>query len=171
MKSKMLMLAGFAGMLMTSPSLDALAEVRVNIGGGPRAAYVIDRPPAFIRLAIPGFSVSVGAPYDIILSVNFYYLYDHGQWYRSPRYDGPWRAVRYRELPSRIRRYRIDQIRRFRDDEYHRRYDRRYDWRDERRDNWRDERRDNWRDERRDNWRDERRDDGRPDRWDGPGRR
>lgn len=162
MKSKMLMLAGIAGMLMTSPSADALADVQVNIGGGPRRAFVIDRPPSFIRLATPGFSVSVGAPYDIVLYGNFYYLYDHGHWYRSPRYDGPWRSVRVRELPPRIRRYRIEQIRRFRDDEYHRRYDRRMD----RRDDWRDERRE----DRRDDWRDDRRDDRRPDRWDGPGR-
>jgi hypothetical protein len=77
---------------------------------------------------------------------SFNYLYDHGQWYRSGRYDGPWRAVRVRELPPRIRKYRIEQIRRFRDDEYNRRDDRRFDRRDDRRD------------------------EGRPDRWDGPGR-
>jgi len=107
MKSKMLMLAGVAGMLMSSPSVEALADVQVNIGGGPRAAYVIDRPPTFIQLATPGFSVSYGAPYDIVLYGNNYYLHDHGQWYRSPRYNGPWRSVRVRELPPRIRRYRI----------------------------------------------------------------
>jgi hypothetical protein len=151
MKSKMLMLAGVAGMLMASPSVNALADVNVRVGGAPARAIVIDRPPTFIQLAAPGFSVSVGSPYDIVLAGNFYYLYDHGQWYRSARYNGPWRYVRVRELPPRVRRYRIDQIRRFRDDEYRRHHDR-YDRR------WRDERRD------------DRRDDRRPDRWDGPGR-
>ncbi|WP_236848293.1 hypothetical protein [Chlorobaculum limnaeum] len=155
MKSKMLMLAGVAGMLMSSPTVDALADVQVNIGGGPRAAYVIDRPPRFIELATPGFSISYGAPYDIVLYGNNYYLYDSGQWYRSPRYNGPWRSVRVRELPPRIRRYRIEQIRRFRDNEYRRHRDR-YDRR--------------WREERRDDRRDDRWDDRRPDRWDGPGR-
>jgi hypothetical protein len=150
MKRKMWMLAGVAGMLLSSPSVEALADVHVNVGGGPRAAFVIERPPTFIRLATPGFSVSVGAPYDIVLSDNFYYLYDQGMWYRSARYDGPWHVVRMRELPPRIRRYRIEQIRRFRDDEYNRHYDRR--------------------DDRRGDWRDGRHDDQRPDRWDGPGR-
>ncbi len=133
MKNKLLILAGVTGMLMTSPTADALADVRVNIGGGPRKTIVIDRPPAFIRLASHGFSVSVGAPYDIVLSGNFYYLYDRGQWYRSARYNGPWKALRVRELPPRIRHYRIEQIRRFRDIEYNRHRDR-YDrqWRDNR---------------------------------------
>ncbi|NTW54074.1 MAG: hypothetical protein HGB15_04810 [Chlorobaculum sp.] len=159
MKRKILMLAGVAGMLMSSPAVDALAEVNVNVGVGPRRAFVIDRPPSFIQLATPGFSVSYGAPYDIVLYGNDYYLYDNGGWYRSARYDGPWRTVRYRELPPRLRHYRIEQIRRFRDDEYRRhrdRYDR--DWRRDGRGDWRDDRRDN-------RW-----DDRRPDRWDGPGR-
>lgn len=147
MKSKMLMLAGVAGMLMSSPSVDALADVNVHIGGGPRTAFVIERPPRFIQLATPGFSVSYGAPYDIVLYGNSYYLYDHGDWYRSGRYNGPWRPVRMRELPPRIRRYRIEQIRSFRDDEYRRNRDR-YEH----------------------SWRNDRRDDHRPDRWDGPGR-
>ena len=168
MKSKILMLAGVAGMLMSSPAVDALAEVNVNVGVGPARAFVIDRPPAFVQLASPGFSVSYGAPYDIVLYGNDYYLYDHGDWYRSARYNGPWHTVRYRELPPRLRRYRIDQIRRFRDDEYRRhrdRYDR--DWRrDGRRGDWRDDRRDNRGPDR---W-DDRRDNRGPDRWDGPGR-
>jgi hypothetical protein len=133
MKKKLMILAGVAGMLMTSPTADTLAEVRVNVGGGRGNNIIVDRPPAFIRLASPGFSVSVGAPYDIVLSNNVYYLYDHGQWYRSLRYNGPWRIVRVRELPPRIRHYRIEQIRRFRDMEYnqHRdRYDR--EWHDNR---------------------------------------
>ncbi|MGC8774750.1 MAG: hypothetical protein ACP5R6_05775 [Chlorobaculum sp.] len=149
MKSKMLMLAGVAGMLMASPSVDALADVNVSIGGGPRTAFVIDRPPTFIQLATPGFSISYGAPYDIVLYGNFYYLYDHGQWYRSHRYNGPWKSIHVRQLPPRIRRYRIEQIRRFRDDEYNRRYDRRFDRRDDRRDR-RDDRRDDRRWDRRD---------------------
>lgn len=153
MKSKLLMLAGIAGMLATAPASSALADVNISIGTGPHPRYVFERPPTFIRLATPGFSVSVGAPYDVVLSGNYYYLYDRGYWYRSPRYNGPWRSIRVRELPPRIRRYRIEQIRRFRDDEYRRRFDRRDDWRDDRRD-------------RRDDWRDDRR----QDRWDGPGR-
>jgi hypothetical protein len=140
MKSKMLMLAGVAGMLMASPSVDALADVNVSIGGGPGRAFVIDRPPTFIQLATPGFSISYGAPYDIVLYGNSYYLYDHGQWYRSHRYNGPWKYVHVRQLPPRIRRYRIEQIRRFRDDEYNRRHDRRFDRRDDRRDDQRDDR-------------------------------
>lgn len=142
MKSKMLMLAGVAGMLMASPSAQALADVNVRVGGGPGSVFVIDRPPSFIRLATPGFSVSVGAPYDIVHYGNYYYLYNRGEWYRSHRYNGPWRTVRVRELPPRIRRYRIDEIRRFRDVEYRRYRDRHYDRRDDRRDDRRYDRRD-----------------------------
>ncbi|NTU53520.1 MAG: hypothetical protein HGA97_07450 [Chlorobiaceae bacterium] len=118
MKSKMLMMVGVAGMLMSNPATEALAEVSVRIGAASRPAFVIDRPPTFVRLATPGFSVSVGAPYDIVRSGNFYYLHDQGQWYRSARYNGPWRNVSGRQLPRQIRRYRIEQIRNMRDDEY-----------------------------------------------------
>lgn len=144
MKSKMLLMTGIAGMLLSSPSLDALADVDISVASAPKRVYVIKEQPTFVRLDRPGFRVSVGAPYDIVLYGNDYYLHDHGRWYRSARYDGPWREVRSRHLPPRIRRYRIEQIRRMRDDEYRRHRDR-YDHR------WNDDRR--------------------PGSWDGPGRR
>jgi len=160
MKSKLLMLAGVAGILIASPSTDALADVSVRIGTGGhhRSAFVIDRPPRFVRLATPGFSIAIGSsPYDIILSGNFYYLYNHGHWYRSHRYNGPWKKIHHRKLPYRIRRYRIDQIRKFRAvennrwrDRYEHRY-RRFERRDDRRDDRRD-RRDDRRFDRRDDW-------------------
>ncbi|HHE07768.1 MAG TPA: hypothetical protein ENL01_02485, partial [Chlorobaculum parvum] len=94
--------------------------------------------------ADPGFSIAIGSsPYDIILSGNFYYLYDYGHWYRSHRYNGPWRVIHHRKLPYRIRRYHINQIRKFRALENHRwhhryghrdrRFARQYDRRDDRR--------------------------------------
>lgn len=135
MKSKMLMLAGVAGMLMASPAPNAFADVNISVGGAhPHPSFVINRPPTFVRLATPGFSIAIGnSPYDIVLYGNFYYLYNQGQWYRSPRYNGPWTSIRERALPPKIRRYRIEQIRRFRDAENNRRRDRRDDRRDDRR--------------------------------------
>ena len=153
MKSKLLMLAGVASILMASPSSNALADVNIRIGTGGyhRPAFVIDRPPTFVRLANPGFSIAIGnSPYDIILSGNFYYLYNNGHWYRSHRYNGPWKEIHHRKLPYRIRRYRIDQIRKFRaveNNRWHNRYDRRdrrFERRDDRRDDRRYDRRDDW---------------------------
>ncbi|NTW51628.1 MAG: BcpO-related WXXGXW repeat protein [Chlorobiaceae bacterium] len=143
MKSRILMIAGVAGMFMASPALDAMAEVNVRIGSTPRHAFVIDRRPDFIQLGSQGFSVSYGSPYDIVLYNNFYYLHNNGTWYRSRNYNGPWIVIRDRALPPRIRRHRIEDIRRYRDVEYRRdqgRYDRersgrdgRWDRRDDRR--------------------------------------
>jgi hypothetical protein len=125
MKSKIIMLAGVAGMFMSSPAIDALAEVDVRVGvGGPRPAFVIDRRPTFIQLGSPGFSVSYGSPYDIVYYGNAYYLYNDGMWYRSRNYNGPWGVIHERSLPPRIRRYRINDIRRYRDVEYRRHQDR-----------------------------------------------
>jgi hypothetical protein len=126
MKSKILMAVGVAGMFIGNPAVDALAEVNVRIGSAPRHAIVIDRPPSFIQLGTPGFSVSYGSPYDIVLYGNSYYLYNDGLWYRSSRYNGPWGVIHENSLPPRIRRYRINDIRRFRDVEY-RRHQERYD--------------------------------------------
>jgi hypothetical protein len=105
-----------------------------------------DRRPDFLFTPRLGFSVSVGGPYDMIWYGDRYYVYDNGDWYCSPRYDGPWSFIEYRRLPRSIQRYRYDDIRRYRDDEYRRRYHDRRDWRDRHeRDDRRGPDRDRWR--------------------------
>lgn len=165
MKSKIFLVAGVAGIFLSGPAIDAMAEVNVRIGSGPRHAFVIDRRPDFIQLGTQGFSVSYGSPYDIVMYDNSYYLYNDGLWYRARNYNGPWIVIRERALPPRIRRYRIDDIRRYRDVEYRRhqeRYDRERFGRDGDRRDGKWDRRDEGRPEPlRDNR--DRRDEGRPE--------
>jgi len=147
MDRKIWLAAGIAGMLLGTPTADARAEVNIRIGGGgDRPHFVMHRRPDFIYLPDIGFSVSRGAPYDILYYGDRYYLFNNGSWYRSSDYRGPWIIVSYSHLPSRIRRHHWDDIRRYRDNEY-RRHDRRFDRRfdgDDRRDWRRDWRRDRY---------------------------
>jgi len=116
MKKTIWLAAGIAGMLLGNPASDAMAELNVRIGSRP--SFVIDRKPDFGELRDYGFSVSVGSPYDIVYFGNLYYLNQNGSWYRSSDYRGPWISVRTNQLPSKIRRHRMEDIRRFRDTEY-----------------------------------------------------
>lgn len=130
MKKKLLLIAGATCMLFGTPAMDANAEVNVNVGINSRPpAFVIDRRPTFIQMATPGFSMAIGSPYDIVYYGNAYYVNHGGLWYRSSDYRGPWRVVRDRDMPRRIRHYRVEEMRRFRDNEYRRHRDRydRYD--------------------------------------------
>jgi len=116
MKKTIWIAAGITGMLLGSPTTDAKAALNVRIGSRP--SFVIDRRPDFVELRNLGFSVSVGSPYDIVYYGNLYYLNQNGSWYRSSDYRGPWISVRSSQLPSKIRRHRLEDIRRYRDTEY-----------------------------------------------------
>lgn len=121
MKKGVMIAAGIAGLLFGQPSADAHAEVNISINAGHRApSFVLDTRPTFVNIATRGFSVSYGAPYDIVCLENAYYLHDGGSWYRSSHYNGPWVVVSERGMPERLRGYRIEDIRRYRDDEYRR---------------------------------------------------
>jgi hypothetical protein len=65
-----------------------------------------------------GFYVGVDTSYDIIFSSDYYYLYYGNRWNRSRHHNGPWAEIPYRQLPSVIRKHRIEQIRSYRDREY-----------------------------------------------------
>ncbi|MBJ6800369.1 hypothetical protein JFN90_09505 [Geomonas sp. Red259] len=65
-----------------------------------------------------GFYVAVGVPYDLFYLNNVYFSFRDGRWYRSPDNRGRWVPVGYRELPSPLRRYRIERIREYRTREY-----------------------------------------------------
>jgi hypothetical protein len=123
MKKTIWIAAGITGMLLGNPAGDAKAALNVRIGSRP--SFVIDRRPDFVELRDYGFSVSVGSPYDIVYYGNMYYLNQNGLWYRSSDYRGPWMSVRLNQLPSKIRKHRMDDIRRFRDTEYRNNEDRR----------------------------------------------
>lgn len=117
MKMHIWLSALIAGMLLGMPVVDAPAELIVNSTGG-REMFVINSEPSFVYLRTQGFSISIGSPYDIFYYGNRYYLNNHGRWYRSYSYRGPWYYVVYKRLPSRIRRHRLEDIRRYRDIEY-----------------------------------------------------
>lgn len=129
MNRKILLTAGITGMLLGYPVSDTLPEVNIHIGAGERETFYIDRRPDFIELRDPGFSISVGSPYDIIYYGDSYYLFNNGYWYRSSHYRGPWIGIHENHLPYRIRRYSWDDIRRYREVEY-RGYEHRHDHRD-----------------------------------------
>jgi hypothetical protein len=117
MKKTIWLAAGVAGMLLGNPAIEAQGAVRVQIG----RSFAIESRPNFIMLPDQGFSVAVGSPYDIVFYGNYYYICQDGSWYRSSNYRGPWRYMRRNDLPSRIRKNRLEDIRRYRDAEYSRR--------------------------------------------------
>jgi hypothetical protein len=83
---------------------------------GPR--IVISGHPDFIMPPSLGFYVAVGTPYDLYRVNNNYYVFHNNAWYRGAYYNGPWRAVNYRQLPPGLRHHNHDQIRAIRDEEY-----------------------------------------------------
>lgn len=124
----------------------ARVDLDINIGAPPPVIVVpappppppppryrriyIERRPSFIYSPDLGFSVSVGAPYDIVYYGNRYYVYDDGGWFWAPSYDGPWAYIDNYRLPGRLRRFRYEEIRRYRDEEF-RRQRPRDGWRDD----------------------------------------
>jgi len=103
-------------------SLGSTAWGGVNVGvniGIPMPQIVISAPPFFIMPPSLGFYVAVDGPDDLYQVNNIYYIYRHDNWYKSPYYGGPWRAVRHNHLPYGLRRYNHQQLRAFRDEEYH----------------------------------------------------
>ena len=151
MKKQILLAIGMAGLFSGQPLTQAQASVHVgvNVPGGP-SIFFSDRPD-FVYLQDYGYSVSYGAPYDVIYFGNDYFVFRDGDWFRSRDYRGPWMRIRSFELPPPIRHHRIEDIRRFRDMEY-RRHDRGF-WNDRfrhDRDEWRghDMRRDRFYDRR-----------------------
>jgi hypothetical protein len=118
MKKNIWLAAGIAGMLLGNPFVDAQAEVSIQRSTGSRPSFVINSAPSFIYLRGQGFSVSVGNPYDIVYYGNLYYIYNHGRWYRSSNYHGPWILVLNNRIPYQIRRHSWEDIRRYRDIEY-----------------------------------------------------
>lgn len=118
-------------------------DVNIHLGNDPRPVVVTPAPaprpvviapaPAYqpepyyneveedVEFIYPqplGFYVAVGVPYDLFYVNNVYFSFRDGRWYRSPSNRGGWVPVRYRELPSPLRRYRIERIREYRAHEY-----------------------------------------------------
>lgn len=83
---------------------------------GPR--IVLSSHPDFIMPPSLGFYVAVGTPYDLYRVNNNYYVFHDNAWYRGAYYNGPWRAVNYRQLPQSLRRHNHEDIRAIRDKEY-----------------------------------------------------
>jgi len=139
MKKQILLAVGVAGLLTCQPQPQAFAGIKilgVRISGDPKIHLTVR--PDFVYLNDYGFSVSYGAPYDVIYYGDDFFIFREGSWYRSQDYKGPWRRVMNMDLPPAISRHRLEEIKRYRDVEY-RRHDRRY-W-DDRfrhdRDDWR----------------------------------
>lgn len=80
--------------------------------------FVVDSDVDFVYPSALGCYVAVGVPYDLFYLNNYYFVYRDGRWLRSPGGRGPWMAVRYRELPPGLRRYRLERMREFRNREY-----------------------------------------------------
>ena len=151
-----------AAALATNAEAAVDARLRVSL---PNADITFRTTPRWV--AVPGSDVYVvrhemRPAQDFFRYKKWYYVYDHGTWYRAKKWNGRYVVVRERDLPRAFwgvrRSYWRSYPRHWRSD--------RDDWRSERRDdrwdNRRDDRWDNRRDERWDDRRDhDRRDDDR----------
>jgi hypothetical protein len=98
-------------------------DVNINVGTPPLPPpappmVVVQGPPVFIMPPSLGFYVAVGVPYDLFHVGGTYYLYQGNSWYRAPYYNGPWKGMKYKQLPPGLRKHRHDQIISYRDQEY-----------------------------------------------------
>ena len=120
MKKSIWLAAGIAGMLLGNAATDDNGAFGAQVYSKNGHTFMIESRPTFIMLPEQGFSVAVGSSYDIVFYDNRYYMNQDGSWYRSSNYHGPWKFIRENDLPSKIRRHRLEDIRRFRDTEYNR---------------------------------------------------
>jgi len=118
MKKNIWIAAGVAGMLLGNPALNAQGETRGKIETLNDHSFVIDTRPSFIYLPDQGFAVSVESPYDIIVGDDHFFINQKGSWYRSSSYRGPWELIKEKNLPSKVRQYRLEDIKKYRDTEY-----------------------------------------------------
>ena len=148
--------------LATSAEAAIDARVRVSIPGGEIAFRTTPR-----WVEVPGTHVYVVREdmrprQDLFRYGKWYYVHDHGNWYRSKRWNGRYVFVRERDLPRQLwgvpNRHWRSYPRHWRNSRDDWRADRREEGRDWR-ENQRDDREED-RDRRDDRW-DDRRDDGR----------
>jgi len=118
MKKTIWLAAGVAGMLLSNPVIDAQAAPKQHIQALNDHSFVIDSRPRFINLPDQGFAVAVESPYDIVSYDDHYYINQNGFWYRSSSYRGPWKLRKEKDLPSKIKKHRLEDIRMYRDAEY-----------------------------------------------------
>ena len=107
-------------MLLGNAATDVNGVFGAQVYSKSGRTFVIESRPTFIMLPEQGFSVAIGNPYDIIFYNNRYYISQDGSWYRSNNYHGPWRFIKKNDLPSKIKKHRLEDIRRFRETEYNR---------------------------------------------------
>lgn len=125
MNRRLLVTVGMACVLLAEP-LEAAETARPLAMAERRDPdFRFQRRPDFIHLDDYGFSVSWGAPYDVVYMGDSYFIYRNGGWYRSRDYRGPWSRLRDHELPGSLRNRRWRDIERRRNEEY-RRHERRY---------------------------------------------
>jgi len=126
MKRIALVVAGLALFGLT-PVRSGHSEVNVNVNVGvpvvPVPApqpFVLAAPPEFIYPQELGMYVAVDIPFDMFYISGKYYLFKDDQWQRAQYYNGPWRTVKYKELPYGLRKHKHERIRHYRDEEYRR---------------------------------------------------
>ena len=96
-----------------------LYEVITVVVASPQPVPVIvSEPPLFLQPARLGFWVAVDVPYDMVFISGSYYLNNGNAWYASSRYNGPWTAVTYKQLPPGLRKQKYSKVREYRDREY-----------------------------------------------------
>lgn len=130
------MLAGLALMAL-APSVSVAyagnvgVDLNIHLGNKPQQVVV---PAPVVPLPVQevffeedinfvypprlGFYVAVGVPYDLFCLNNSYYLFREGRWFKASGSQGPWMSLRYRDLPSGLRRHKIDRIRFYRNEEH-----------------------------------------------------
>lgn len=150
-----------AGAVATSTEANAAIDGRLRVSL-PHADITFRTAPRWVE--VPGTDVYVvhermRPRQDFFRHGRYFYVYDHGNWYRSRNWNGRYIVVRERDLPRRFWQVPRNHWRSYPRGWRHERDDWRADRREERRD-WREERRDH-REDRRD-----RREDRRDDRWD-----
>jgi hypothetical protein len=115
-KSHVLMSLMLLGGLL--PTLQAGAQVNVNVNIGPPAPVIVEAPPPMLFLPDPGVYVAVGIPYDVFFISGRYYYFHANHWFWGSGYTGPWTYVEYRSLPPGLRKYKVVRLREDREREY-----------------------------------------------------
>lgn len=93
-----------AGLYPALPAKEARGEVSVNVNVGPPPIAVAEPPEVVL---VPGSRVYYvpEVPYDVFYYSGYWWSPRGDRWYRARAYDGPWRVVSRRVVPSPV--YRV----------------------------------------------------------------
>lgn len=78
------------------------ADINVHVGDRPAPVVVFDREPDVVMIPNSRVYCVAGMDYDLFRYGRYWYVNDHGYWYRARSYRGPFAGIAFNLVPRSI---------------------------------------------------------------------